>query len=145
MYTGDERGIPAEHVQAGYTIPIDPSEGGDHPVDLFGRGRGKNTVGKPVYRNPDVSEQPEFESDSPDIVYSSWDDEPEEYEEGAFMTWSDRSSEFEIEVSGSVFDILDGKKVATDGGQKQGMPYGGSSTTVEFVSESDDYMGDFPM
>lgn len=64
----------------------------------------------------------------------------QEFVEGIVHGIEDVTPEFREEIKDEIYN-----RAIADGGQEKGMPYGGSSTSVESVSETDEFMGDYPM
>lgn len=64
----------------------------------------------------------------------------QEFVDGIVHSIEDVTPEFRKDIEDEIY-----KQAVADGGKETGMPYGGSMTTVENVSESDSFMGDYPM
>lgn len=64
----------------------------------------------------------------------------QEFVEGIVHGIEDITPEFREEIKDEIYN-----KAIADGGQEIGMPYAGSPTFVESVSETDEFMGDYPM
>ena len=64
----------------------------------------------------------------------------QEFVDGIVHGIEDVNPDFREEIEDEIYS-----KAVADGGRKTGMPYGGSSSTVEPVSESENHMGDYPM
>lgn len=64
----------------------------------------------------------------------------QEFVDGIVHGIEDVTPEFREEIGDEIYN-----RAVADGGQKVGMPYGGSVSTVENVTESEDFMGDYPM
>lgn len=64
----------------------------------------------------------------------------QEFVDGIVHGIEDVNPEFREEIENEIY-----KKAVADGGKETGIPYGGSMSAVENVSESDNFMGDYPM
>lgn len=64
----------------------------------------------------------------------------QEFVDGVVHSIEDVTPEFREDIENEIYN-----RAIADGGKETGMPYGGSVSTVENVSESSDFMGDYPM